>query len=49
MTVLTLTTPDLRFFWTAYDPLDLASSSIDVLGIQAGYIAMARRINIARC
>jgi len=34
---------DLRLFWTAYDPLDLASGSIDVLGLQIGYIAMANK------
>lgn len=42
--MLTLTTPDLRLFWTAYDPLDLASGSIDVLGFQAGHIAMANKL-----
>ena len=42
--MLTLTTPDLRLFWTAYDPLDLASGSIDVLGFQAGYIALADKL-----
>jgi hypothetical protein len=39
-----LTTPDLRLFWTAYDPLDLASGSIDVLGFQAGYLALANKL-----
>lgn len=29
--MLTLASPDLRLFWTAYDPLDLASGSIDML------------------
>jgi hypothetical protein len=42
--MLTFTTPDLRLFWTAYDPLDLASGSIDVLGFQAGYIALANKL-----
>ncbi len=42
--MLTLTTPDLRLFWTACDPLDLASASIDVLGFQAGYIALANKL-----
>src|SRR5262245_15457721 len=37
-------TPDLRLFWTAYDPLDLASGSIDVLGFQAGYVALANKL-----
>ncbi len=36
--------PGLRVFWTAYDPLDLASDSIDPLGFMAGYIALADRI-----
>lgn len=31
-------------FLTAYDPLDLASNSIDVLGFQRGYIALADKI-----
>lgn len=34
---------DIRLFLTAYDPLDLASGSIDVLGLQGGYIAMANK------
>lgn len=38
------TTADLQLFWTAYDPLDLASGSIDVLGFQRGYIALADKI-----
>jgi hypothetical protein len=42
--MLTLSTPDLRLFWTAYDPLDLASASIDVLGFQAGYIGLANKL-----
>lgn len=42
--MLTLSTADLRLFWTAYDPLDLASASIDVLGFQAGYIALANKV-----
>lgn len=36
-----LALPDFRLFWTAYDPLDLAGGSIDVLGLQAGYLALA--------
>jgi hypothetical protein len=39
--MLTTTFADLRLFWTVYDPLDLASGSIDVLGLQGGYIALA--------
>jgi hypothetical protein len=42
--MLTLATPDLRLFWTAYDPLDLASGSIDVLGFMSGYIALADKL-----
>lgn len=42
--MLTLASPDLRLFWTAYDPLDLASGCIDVLGFQAGYIALANKL-----
>ncbi len=36
--------PDMHLFWSAYDPLDLASDSIDPLGFMAGYIALADRI-----
>lgn len=36
--------PDFRLFWTAYDPLDLASGSIDVLGFQTAYIALANKL-----
>lgn len=36
--------PDVSCFWTAFDPLDLASDSIDPLGFTAGYIALADRI-----
>ena len=36
--------PDVRIFWSAYDPLDLASDSIDPLGFMAGYVALADRI-----
>lgn len=42
--MLTHASTDLKFFWTAYDPLDLASGSIDVLGFQAGYIALANKL-----
>jgi hypothetical protein len=38
------TSPDFSIFLTAYDPLDLASGSIDVLGFQRGYIALADKI-----
>jgi hypothetical protein len=30
-------------FWTAYDPLDLASGSLDPLGFARGYLALADR------
>ena len=36
--------PDLRVFWSGYDPLDLASDSIDPLGFMGGYVALADRI-----
>src|SRR5208283_2954800 len=36
--------PDVRVFWSAYDPLDLASDSIDPLGFMGGYVALADRI-----
>lgn len=36
--------PDVRVFWSAYDPLDLASGSIDPLGFMGGYVALADRI-----
>lgn len=42
--MITLESSDLRLFWTAYDPLDLASGSIDVLGFQRCYIALADKI-----
>lgn len=42
--MLTLATPDLHLFWTAYDPLDMASNSIDVLGFQTGYVALANKL-----
>lgn len=35
---------DFRLFWTAYDPLDLASGSIDVLGLQGAYMALADKL-----
>lgn len=35
---------NLQLFWTAFDPLDLASGSIDVLGFQAVYIALANKL-----
>ena len=44
MSDLLLERPDLRVFWSAYDPLDLASDSIDPLGFMAGYVALADRI-----
>lgn len=33
----------LQVFWTAYDPLDLASGSLDPLGFARGYLALANR------
>jgi hypothetical protein len=36
--------PNVHVFWSAYDPLDLASDSIDPLGFMASYIALADRI-----
>lgn len=44
MAELLLDKPDFRAFWSAYDPLDLASDSIDPLGFMAGYVALADRI-----
>ena len=44
MSELLLEKPDFRVFWSAYDPLDLASDSIDPLGFMAGYVALADRI-----
>ena len=44
MPEMLLEKPDLRVFWSAYDPLDLASDSIDPLGFMAGYVALADRI-----
>ena len=38
------TSSNFRLFWTAYDPLDLASGSIDVLGFQTGYVALANKL-----
>jgi hypothetical protein len=35
---------DFSAFWTAFDPLDMASESIDPLGFMAGYISLADRI-----
>ena len=32
-----------KAFWTSYDPLDLASDSIDPLGFARGYLALADR------
>jgi hypothetical protein len=31
----------LQIFWTMYDPLDLASTSLDPLGFARGYLALA--------
>lgn len=42
--MLATSTPNLRLFWTAYDPLDLVSGSIDVLGLQSCYIALANKL-----
>ena len=44
MAELLIDEPDAHVFWTAFDPLDLASESIDPLGFMAGYIALADRI-----
>jgi hypothetical protein len=33
----------IQLFWTAYDPLDLASGSLDPLGFARGYLALADR------
>ncbi len=33
----------LQAFWTTYDPLDLASGSLDPLGFARGYLALADR------
>lgn len=42
--MLTKAIPDLRLFWTAYDPLDLVGDSIDVLGLQGSYVVLADRL-----
>jgi len=34
--------PDLRAFWSGYDPLDLASDSIDPLG----FMGMMRSVTL---
>jgi hypothetical protein len=34
----------LQVFWTTYDPLDLASGSLDPLGFARGYLALADRL-----
>src|SRR6476620_5916691 len=31
----------VQIFWTPYDPLDLASGSLDPLGFTRGYLALA--------
>ena len=36
--------PDFRIFWSSYDPLDLVSGSIDVLGFQSGYVTLANKL-----
>src|SRR5207244_13441728 len=33
----------IQVFWTPYDPLDLASGSLDPLGFARGYLALADR------
>src|SRR5213080_776571 len=33
----------VQVFWTPYDPLDLASGSLDPLGFARGYLALADR------
>jgi hypothetical protein len=35
---------DLHIFWSAFDPLDMAGDSVDVLGFGAAYVALADRI-----
>ncbi len=40
----TLSSSDFSLFLTSYDPLDLAGGSVDVLGFQLGYIALADKI-----
>jgi hypothetical protein len=37
-------TADFQLFWTSFDPLDLASGSIDVLGFQGAYMALANKL-----
>jgi hypothetical protein len=44
LTELLIDRPDVHVFWSAYDPLDLASDSIDPLGFMGGYVALADRI-----
>lgn len=44
MPELLIDQPNVRVFWSAYDPLDLASDSIDPLGFMTGYVALADRI-----
>lgn len=34
----------VQVFWTPYDPLDLASGSLDPLGSARGYLALADRL-----
>ena len=48
MPELLLEKPDSCVFWSAYDPLDLASDSIDPLGFMAGYVALADRFFASR-
>lgn len=33
-----------RVFWTAFDPLDVASGSIDSVGFLRGYLALVDRL-----
>ncbi|MFN2493164.1 MAG: CHAT domain-containing protein [Pyrinomonadaceae bacterium] len=42
--MITLGSSDFQLFLTSYDALDPASGSVDVLGFQLGYIALADKI-----
>jgi hypothetical protein len=43
MATASLIEQPLHVFWTTYDPLDLASGSLDPLGFARGYLALADR------
>jgi hypothetical protein len=47
--MLTLTTPDLHLSCTIYDPRDLASGSIDVLGFQTGDFRESLDVHSQNC